>query len=395
MGAHSAHFANPAEGPRAHAGGNHRFDTAAGRFAGQAKSGAAVPAGGSAPAPSRGANKGGGAGPPAVASALGGLFLPQGNAQAVAQPGASAMQQAGGTATVPAVSTTAGHQAPASVVLGQQPGAPNNIQFHGDPQHSGFNSVETVLNPSKVASSLGQVWQSPQLDGAIYATPLYLDSLLISGPGNAANHSGDGVQSSSFQNQTLGVVFAATGGGTVYAIAAQDTDGPTGIAPGTILWKTHLGNPYAGVDGNSIGVLSTPIIDLQSGRLYVTASVADYLSAPGNPNHGGNNFEVFALSLHDGGLVSGWPLIYTQSLLDSLNQNQLQGPGIAVPFSSSGADQRGALNLSADGSTLYVDWACYGASNPGWLTTVATGVTHGAANGQTPAIVSAYWVQPV
>ncbi len=277
-----------------------------------------------------------------------------------------------------------------SFTLGQQPGAPSNTEFHGDAARTGFNSVETVLTPTNVASGFGQVWQSPQLDGAIYATPLFLDSLLISGPGNAANHSGDGVQSASFQNKSLGVVFAATGGGTVYAIAAQDTNGPTGIAPGTILWKTHLGNPYAGVDGNSIGVLSTPVIDLASGRLYVTASVTDYLSAAGNPNHGGNNFEVFALSLHDGSLVSGWPLIFTQSLLDSLNQNTLQGPGIAVPFSSSGADQRGGLNLSADGSTLYVDFACYGASNPGWMTTVATGVTNGTANGQTPAIVSAY-----
>src|SRR5262249_42146488 len=133
-----------------------------------------------------------------------------------------------------------------------------------------------------------------------------------------------------------------------------------------------------------------PGLALAGGRLYVTASVTDSLTPVGTPNHGGNNFEVFALSLHDGSLVSGWPLIFTQSLLDSLNRNTLQGAGVAVPFSSSGADQRGALNLSADGSTLYVDWACYGASNPGWMTTVATGVTNGTANGQTPAIVSAY-----
>ena len=100
-----------------------------------------------------------------------------------------------------------------SVTLGQQPGAPNNTQFHGDSLRTGFDSVETVLTPTNVASSFGQVWQSPQLDGAVYATPLYLDSLLIAGPGNAANHAGDGVQSASFQSQTLGVVFAATGGG--------------------------------------------------------------------------------------------------------------------------------------------------------------------------------------
>ncbi len=359
--------------------------------------------------------------------------------------------------------------APSTVVLGQQAGAPNQTQFHITSAGAGFDQNETTLTPSNVASSFGQLWQSPVLDGAIYATPLSVDSLLIQDAvsgvnGNLSNHAGDGIQSSSFVGNSLGVVFAATGGGSVYAIAEADTNGPTGIAPGTILWKTHLGNPYAGIDGNSIGVLSTPVIDLASGRLYVTASVTDYLSSPSNPNHGGNNFEVFALNLSDGSLVAGYPLIYTQSLLDSINQNNLAttsasissatvssgvvtittngsnslssgqtviiagvGNGydgtyaitgvnagadtftyadanatgavansgtasgkVAVVFSSSGADQRGALRLSADGSILYVDFACYGSSNGGWMTTVATGVTNGVSNSQTPAIVSAY-----
>jgi hypothetical protein len=277
-----------------------------------------------------------------------------------------------------------------SVLLGQQPGAPNTTLFHGDAGRTGFNQNETFLTPANVASGFGQVWQSPVLDGHLYASPLYQDGILIQGSGNAANHVGDGVQSASFQGKTLGVVFAATGGGTVYAIAAQDTNGPTGIAPGTILWKTHLGNPYGGIDGNSIGVLSTPVIDMASGRIYVTASVTDYLLPTGNPNHGANNWEVFTLSLHDGSLVPGWPLAFTQSLLDSLNQNSLNGSGVAVPFSSGGGDQRGALVLSPDGSTLYVDFAAYGSSNPGWMTTVATSVAGGASNGQSPAVMSAY-----
>ena len=186
-----------------------------------------------------------------------------------------------------------------------------------------------------MASSFGQVWQSPVLDGAIYATPLSMDSLLIKDAvsgvnGNAAKNAGDGIQNVSFMGKTLGVVFAATGGGSVYAIAAQDTNGTTGIAPGTILWKTHLGAPYAGVDGNSIGVLSTPVIDPASGRLYVTASVTDYLTPVGTPNHGGNNFEVFALNLSDGSLVPGYPLIYTQALLDAINQNYLAAPTFSI-----------------------------------------------------------------
>jgi hypothetical protein len=49
-----------------------------------------------------------------------------------------------------------------SITLGQQPGAPNNTQFHGDSLRTGFDQVETVLTPTDVASSFGQVWQSPQ-----------------------------------------------------------------------------------------------------------------------------------------------------------------------------------------------------------------------------------------
>src|SRR5262249_31314631 len=99
-----------------------------------------------------------------------------------------------------------------SVVLGQQPGAPNTTQFHGDSARTGFNQNETFLTPANVASSFGQVWQSPVLDGHLYASPLYQDNITIRGEGNAAHHAGDGIQSALFQDKTLGVVFAATGG---------------------------------------------------------------------------------------------------------------------------------------------------------------------------------------
>src|SRR5438067_13806784 len=84
-----------------------------------------------------------------------------------------------------------------ALTLGQQPGAPNNTQFHGDAARTGFNQFETVLTPANVASSFGQIWQSPALDGAVYATPLFIDSLLIAGPGNASKNPGDGVQNAS------------------------------------------------------------------------------------------------------------------------------------------------------------------------------------------------------
>jgi autotransporter-associated beta strand protein len=270
-------------------------------------------------------------------------------------------------------------------------GTPNTLTFHGDAMRTGFNQNETALTPTNVSANFGQVWQSPVLDGHLYASPLYMDNVSITTGGNGANNAGDGVVAGS--GQTLGVVFAATGGGTVYAIKAFDTSGPSGVAAGTILWKTFLGSPTASIDGNSIGVLGTPIIDAQANRIYVVASVNDYLLPAGDPNQGMAVFEVFALNLSNGAVIAGFPLAITQPILQSINQNNIAGTGNQVAFGGAGsgaADERGALNLSADGSTLYVPFASYGSSNGGWLVAVATGVTNGVSNGQTPALISAY-----
>jgi hypothetical protein len=272
------------------------------------------------------------------------------------------------------------------------PGTPNTLTFHGDAARTGFDQNETVLTPANVSANFGQVWQSPVLDGHLYASPLYMDNVAITSGGNGANHSGDGVVAGS--GKTLGVVFAATGGGSVYAIKAFDTNGPTGVAAGTILWRTFLGSPSASIDGNSIGVLGTPIIDAQANCLYVVASVHDYLLPASEPNHGATVFEVFALNLGNGALVPGWPVVINQAVLDAVNQNQAipaNASQVAFGAATSGnADERGALNLNADGSILYIPFASYGSSNGGWLTTVATGVTNGVSNGQAPGVVSAF-----
>ncbi|HEV2969868.1 MAG TPA: hypothetical protein VGY55_07755, partial [Pirellulales bacterium] len=270
-------------------------------------------------------------------------------------------------------------------------GTPNTLTFHGDAMRTGFNQNETALTPTNVSASFDQVWQSPVLDGHLYASPLYMDNVSITTGGNGANYTGDGVVAGS--GKTLGVVFAATGGGTVYAIKAFDTNGPSGVAAGTILWKTFLGSPSASIDGNSIGVLGTPIIDAQANRIYVVASVNDYLLPMGDPNQGMAVFEVFALNLSNGAVIAGFPLAITQPILQAINQNNVNNTASQVLFGGAGsgqADERGALNLSADGSTLYIPFASYGSSNGGWLVAVATGVTNGVSNGKTPALVSAY-----
>jgi autotransporter-associated beta strand protein len=279
-------------------------------------------------------------------------------------------------------------------LLSAAPGTPNSLTFHGDAARTGFNQNETVLTPTNVSANFGQVWQSPILDGHLYASPLYMDNLTIGalGSGNAGNHAGDGVVAGA--GQTLGVVFAATGGGTVYAIKAFDTNGTSGVAAGTILWKTFLGSPSASIDGNNIGVLGTPIIDAKANRIYVVASVTDYLLPAADPNHGTIIFEAFALNLSNGALISGWPVVINQTVLNAagINQNPAVGANI-IAFGGAGsgaADERGGLNLSADGSILYIPFASYGSSNGGWLINMKTGITNGVSNGQTPGIVTAF-----
>jgi hypothetical protein len=243
-------------------------------------------------------------------------------------------------------------------------GTTNTLTYHGNAARTGWNANETVLNPANVAAHLGQVWSSPRLDSVtlggttyaphVYASPLYVDSLQIT--------------AGTYAGQTVGAVITATSTGFVYAIKAFDTAGATNIPPGTILWSKSLGQPTPTLDGGvTVGVLSTPTIDLATNRLYVASDVTD---------GSGRNWDVFALDLGSGNILSGWPLQINGTTLAPINQN---GP---TTWEGAGAEsQRGSLNLSPDGSTLYVPFGAYGDGGAGWLV---------AVNTQTPSLASAF-----
>jgi hypothetical protein len=169
----------------------------------------------------------------------------------------------------------------------------------------------------------------------VYATPLYVDEVRVStGP---------------YAGLTLSLVYAATSNGWVYAVNAFAVRcGARSLAPGAIVWQTRLGDPAVvpGLDGGvPMGVLSTPTIDLAAVpvRIYVTAL------------DGAAGWRVFALDIASGLVVPGWPLGISDVAL-----------GAAVSTS-----QRGALNLSPSGDTLYVTFAA--ARGPGSIVAVDTG----------------------
>jgi outer membrane protein assembly factor BamB len=107
--------------------------------------------------------------------------------------------------------------------------------YHRDATRTGFEPT------GPAAGALRTVWESPALDGAVYAEPLFVG------------------------NQ----VFVATEGDTVYALDATT---------GQIRWQTHLGDPVPRSElpcGNidPTGITSTPVVDPARGLLYVVPFV--------------------------------------------------------------------------------------------------------------------------
>ncbi len=225
----------------------------------------------------------------------------------------------------------------------------DTLTFHRDSQRTGWNAYETTLTPQRVANGpFGLVWETPQLDGVdgqaprLYASPLYVDRVRLT----AGEHKG----------VTFPVVIAATNTGFVYAINAFRT---RDVPPGTILWRTRLGAPCrlqpAPLDGVPTGVLSTPVIDVDRKRIYVTHCDPD------------NRWQAYALDLGSGSVLAGWPVRLDEQKLNAVNKNT--GPAVAPTRRFDFRVQRGALNLSPDGAWLYI---AFGETETGWIVAVDT-----------------------
>jgi len=124
-------------------------------------------------------------------------------------------------------------------------------QFY-DSNTTGLSGKETILTPAKVKSAkFGLTCRADPGDAAaIYAQPLYLPHLTISG---AAHDTG----------------FAVTMGNTAFAFDANNC---------RVLWRTHLGPTWpdpmfftANLYHGQIGSLSTPVIDRRNGWMFIVS----------------------------------------------------------------------------------------------------------------------------
>jgi hypothetical protein len=221
--------------------------------------------------------------------------------------------------------------------------ATDKLTYHVDRARSGWNSRETVLTPANVAGPRFALrWSTPPLDplaatpARLFATPLYVSSVYVTAAGS--------------KRLRLSVIYAASATGFVYAINARTRGG---VPAGAQLWRRELTDKPC--RRGSLGILGTPVIDLRRQRLYVSyCDDADL-------------WQAAALDLRDGQMIAGWPVRLDAATINAPGINRNGANRFPATFAHI---QRSALNLSPDGSRLYVSFG--GEPTSGWLLALDT-----------------------
>jgi len=223
-------------------------------------------------------------------------------------------------------------------MLGIAPAQPqvNILTANGSNDRSNANLQESQLSPSTVSSvSFGKI-TTLAVDGQVYAQPLYVSRISIGG-------------------DIHNVLVVATQHNSVYAFDADSVNR-------RVLWQTSLGPsvPAAMLFGkygdiaNEVGILSTPVIDLQRGVIYVVSD---------NFVNGAPAFHLHALDLATGTEQLGGPVTINASIPGS----GTGGSGGSVPFDPMQHIQRPGL-LLANGM-VHIAFGSHGDVSPfhGWL----------------------------
>ena len=171
------------------------------------------------------------------------------------------------------------------------PSAVSVLTQHNDSMRTGANLLETQLTPATVANGMRLLYSRP-VSGVLTAQLLYVHGVKIN-------------------SQSRNVIYAFTEDNYVYAYDA-DEGGDSGTSRG-LLWQRSLPVtpnpklPYPAHGSQVGGILSTPVIDDSSGRLYLVYSISNGLY-PANGIGDGNppyqvEFHLAALDIRSGAVL--------------------------------------------------------------------------------------------
>jgi hypothetical protein len=232
---------------------------------------------------------------------------------------------------------------------------PGVFTYHNDNSRTGQNPSEYALTPSLVTTTtFGKLFSCP-VDGAVYAQPLWVPNLTI----NAGKHN---------------VLFVATAHDSLYAFDADanpcmtlwhvnlidadhgGTSGETTVPSGRTGFLVGLG---AGDISPEVGVIGSPVIDPNSGTLYVVGKSFIPASSP----------LVFFQRLHAIDANTGSEKITPPVSITSAIWVSGTGEGSTggqLPFDVRNQNQRAGLAL-ANGN-VYICWGSHEDKDPwhGW-----------------------------
>jgi hypothetical protein len=215
---------------------------------------------------------------------------------------------------------------------------PSVVTQHNDNGRTGANLRETILNTSTVNSNAFGKLFSRLVDGCIYAQPLFVPGVPI--PQKGAHNA----------------IYVATEHDSVYAF---DADDPAASDP---LWLVSLGDSVPSSDISpdyqdltpEIGITSTPVIDSNSGTIYVVAKSKD---------ESGCHQKLHALDITTGFEKLGGPVEISASVEGSGDGSV----GGIISFNPLLQLNRPGLLLSS--GVVYIAFGSHGDTDPyhGWV----------------------------
>jgi len=228
-------------------------------------------------------------------------------------------------------------------------GAPraNVLTYHNDNFRTGLNTNETILTPANVNSSTFGKLFTYNVDGYVFAQPLYVSGVVVPGQG------------------IHNLLYVATEHNSVYALEADSNKwftngvvwkvnfGPAAITPTNAFGNRYNGGQYTDIT-NEVGITGTPVIDLGRGTLFVDAFTREA---------SGFIHRLHALNITNGSEQLHSPVVVAASIAGTA----VDSVGGIITFSAMQQIQRSALTLAGD--TLYIAYSGYADTDPfhGWI----------------------------
>src|SRR5262249_41896001 len=234
------------------------------------------------------------------------------------------------------------------------------LTYQYDIGRTGQNLSEAILTPTTLGSGGFRKLFSYPVDGYVYAQPLYLPGVNIPGQG------------------VHNLVFVATQHDSVYAF---DADGLMSVARWQVSFLGPGITPVPASDVNNttdvgqdivpeIGITGTPVIDPQSGTLYVVAKTKEIIGGQAHQVQRLHALDVATGAEKFGGPVVIGDAILTAPFLQGGTSIYVSGP--SVPGTGDGSsggisrfDAVWALNRSGlllVNGVVYIAWASHGDS---------------------------------